>query len=217
MAKTLVQLKTELNEVQGEGKYVYGSDSKQVPSVDSEGHTVYRKVRARRIQVGDAAPTSVGISAPDVGEKTTDDTQNTENNYKKQLDKLYKKYNSSGQVTSPKPLNKEEVSLSEQTSEPPFVLVLKRVNVRQFPNFKVAVYYSDKLNKYFTVPYETKIGSNIQAEETISEQSTFSNFLNVFVNLSEEHQKVMLEMVNGDFESYLKIKKFVSENLDELN
>lgn len=38
--------------------------------------------------------------------------------------------------------------------DPPMVLIMRRKQIRQFPNGqKVALYYVDKINKYITVPY----------------------------------------------------------------
>lgn len=201
MSKTLFDLKDQLNEVQGQGKYAYGSDSKQIVTTDAEGRPTYRTVRARRIKVGDSAPSSIGISAPDVGDSDAQDKDRSIDLYTK----YYKKYI--------KALKQEdvEINLDEQhSSEPPFVLVLKRVNIRQFPQFKVAIYHNDKLDKYFSVPYGPNLNAVVQAENTIleSEQDTISKILNVFKNLSEEHQEKMMEMINGDFESYLKLKSF---------
>lgn len=52
--------------------------------------------------------------------------------------------------------------------DPPFVLVLKRKAIRYYPNdSKVALYYNQKLDKYFSIPYGSGIqGSPVQAEET---------------------------------------------------
>lgn len=52
-------------------------------------------------------------------------------------------------------------------NDPPFVLVLRRKAIRMYPNqMKVAVYYNDKLNKFFSVPYGAGMSpSTIQAEE----------------------------------------------------
>jgi len=52
--------------------------------------------------------------------------------------------------------------------DPPAVLVLRRKNIRSFSNDTyIALYYNDKLNKYFSIPYSTNsdINSPIQAEE----------------------------------------------------
>lgn len=53
--------------------------------------------------------------------------------------------------------------------EPPFTLLLKRKTIRQFDqDTYIALYYSAKLKKHFTVPFskDKDINSSIQAEET---------------------------------------------------
>lgn len=48
-------------------------------------------------------------------------------------------------------------SLALYHQEPPQLVVLRRTAIRQYPfNTKVALYYSDKLQRYFSVPYEDK-------------------------------------------------------------
>jgi hypothetical protein len=52
--------------------------------------------------------------------------------------------------------------------DPPYTLLLKREAIRMYPNgTKIALYYSKKLDKYFSVPYDAS--ASIQAEETIKE------------------------------------------------
>lgn len=61
-----------------------------------------------------------------------------------------------------------EVVQEQMSGDLPFVLVLKRKAFRLYPNgMKVALYYNDKLGKYFSVPYTTEKDVNlpIQAEE----------------------------------------------------
>jgi len=71
---------------------------------------------------------------------------------------------------------KEKDELKEQLTkfDPPFVLVLKRKAIRLYPDStRIALYYSDKLNKYFSVPYSTeddKMGI-VQAEEVELEEA----------------------------------------------
>lgn len=64
----------------------------------------------------------------------------------------------------------EAEELTEQVQgQPPFVLVLKRKAFRVYPNgLKIALYYNDKLGKYFSIPYTDEVGAMtpIQAEET---------------------------------------------------
>ena len=72
-------------------------------------------------------------------------------------------------LTQDTPQVKEE-TLDENVlqKDPPAVLVLRRKNIRSFSNdTSIALYYNDKLNKYFSIPYSTNsdINSPIQAEE----------------------------------------------------
>ena len=69
-------------------------------------------------------------------------------------------------------LKKEEVSYLEEKVNPPFVLVLKRKAIRYYPEgITNVMYYSDRLNRYFSVPYsaETPMNNPIQAEEVVQE------------------------------------------------
>jgi len=63
---------------------------------------------------------------------------------------------------------KEEVELNEAPidGDPPPVLMLKRKSIRLYPdNTRVALYYNDKLDKYFSIPYGPKVDTAIQAEQ----------------------------------------------------
>lgn len=71
----------------------------------------------------------------------------------------------------------EPGQMQESTGNIPFILVLKRKAIRQYPDgTKVALYFSEKLGKYFSVPYtEVKsLDSVIQSEGV--EQVTGSVF-----------------------------------------
>jgi len=78
-----------------------------------------------------------------------------------------------------KAYGKEEDIKEEQIEEadslkgdPPFTLVLKRKAIRLYPNdTKIALYYNDRLKKYFSIPYSDKenVDAPLQAEETITE------------------------------------------------
>lgn len=67
---------------------------------------------------------------------------------------------------------KEEFEIEESAGspfqkDPPFVLVLRRKAIRLYPDgTKVALYYNQKLDKHFSVPYGENVDSPIQAEET---------------------------------------------------
>ena len=62
-----------------------------------------------------------------------------------------------------------ELVINEAISKnPPFVLVLKRKAIRYYPEgITNVLYYSEKLNRYFSVPYsaETPMDHPVQAEE----------------------------------------------------
>jgi hypothetical protein len=59
----------------------------------------------------------------------------------------------------------------DKMKDPPFVLMLKRKAIRLYPNnTKIALYYNQKLNKYFSVPYGDKVDGPLQAEETVMNQ-----------------------------------------------
>jgi hypothetical protein len=61
-----------------------------------------------------------------------------------------------------------EVIEEQFRGDPPTVLLLKRKAIRMYPNgTRIALYFNERLNKYFSVPYsdDIKISSSIQAEE----------------------------------------------------
>jgi hypothetical protein len=61
-----------------------------------------------------------------------------------------------------------EVMEEQFRGDPPTVLLLKRKAIRMYPNgTRIALYFNERLNKYFSVPYsdDIKISSSIQAEE----------------------------------------------------
>jgi hypothetical protein len=60
----------------------------------------------------------------------------------------------------------------ENEADPPAVLVMRRVSVRQYPgNRKVALYYIEKLKQYITVPYANLswMKEDVECEEMIEE------------------------------------------------
>ena len=81
--------------------------------------------------------------------------------------------------------------------DPPVVLVIKRRAVRLYPDgTRVALYWNDKLKRYFSVPYGPAIDSPIQAEEYIRElvecEELLLNDGNV-VSLNEETKQKIIE------------------------
>lgn len=111
--------------------------------------------------------------------------------------------------------------------DPPVMLVIKRRAVRLYPDgTRVALYWSDKLKRYFSVPYGTNIINPIQAEEyvqelqetdeillndgnsiTISEESK-ELLINTYYQLDEEHRELFWERLTESEESFNTIYEF---------
>jgi len=97
---------------------------------------------------------------------------------------------------------REEVELDEArmdtplVPDPPVILVIKRKAVRLYPDgTRIALYYSDKLKRVFSVPYGPMLDSPIQAEEYIKElveaEELLLNDGNI-VNLNEETKQQII-------------------------
>ena len=92
----------------------------------------------------------------------------------------------------PEPV-KEEVLQLDEAMDPPYVLVLKRRAIRLYPDgTKVALYYSDRLDKVFSVPYSTNMEPVIQAEETIIE-----DVIKHLQNIKDKHQMSRIKHQDG--------------------
>ncbi len=104
-----------------------------------------------------------------------------------------------------------QITEAVMQGEPPFVLVLKRKGFRLFPNgLKVAVYFSDKLGRYFSVPYADKGMDNpIQFEQLV---------LNTLQQVVESNQTGIIELKDKNFvEVEYELAKDIVELLDSLN
>jgi hypothetical protein len=100
-------------------------------------------------------------------------------------------------------LHKVELDESLSQIEPPFVLVLKRKAIRLFPNdTRIALYYSDKINKYFSVPYSTdkNLDAPVQAEsvENVELEEAVMDQLHKIV---ADKQKQRVKFGNGQSQS----------------
>lgn len=151
-----------------------------------------QKVRAHRVKVGDTAP-QVGSRAPEVGDDPEQD----------RTKKLYKE-NIDSQVL-------------------PFVLVLRRKAVRMYPEgTRVALYYNERLNRYFSVPYssESLAKAPIQAEEfttqiqhddgTVSDvtASNVQMLMDVYQGLNGTNKIKFIAMIEGSTEELNKAIEF---------
>jgi len=78
---------------------------------------------------------------------------------------------------------------SDSISDPPYVLMLKRKAIRLYPNkTKIALYYNQKLNRYFSVPYGPEVNAPLQAEETVMDQ---------LQEIASNKQSSMVKFANG--------------------
>lgn len=122
--------------------------------------------------------------------------------------------------------------------DPPYVLVLKRQSIRLFPNnTKVALYYSDKLNKTFSVPYGPGMNPIIQAESILEElqfqedTKTFSfksgesmdilyseaaTLLRLYKNLNENNREKLLNTLCESKESFDRVLDFALKREEQL-
>jgi hypothetical protein len=122
----------------------------------------------------------------------------------------------------------------DKMKDPPFVLMLKRKAIRLYPNnTKIALYYNQKLNKYFSVPYGAKVDGPLQAEETVMNQlkemvdnrrsgvikfangqaqkvdyHTASAITQVFESVNGDNKNKLLEMVHTSPAHFTKVADF---------
>lgn len=92
--------------------------------------------------------------------------------------------------------------------DPPNVLIMRRVSVRQYPNKqRVALYFVDKINKYVTVPYTAMqwSSSEVTAEET---KSNIVEQLNLAA-CSEKATKIVFEDGSSTYTTHLSAKQML--------
>jgi len=115
------------------------------------------------------------------------------------------------------------IELSEQNmrGDPPFVLMLKRKSIRMYPDgMKIALYYNDKLGKYFSIPYssEKNIDTPIQSE---SIRTKTPSIMESIFEVAESGNEQIVRLENGtkqliDEETATTIKSLY-ESLNEDN
>lgn len=121
-----------------------------------------------------------------------------------------------GDIGFVKSQDDEELKENIAHGEPPYVLVLKRKAYRLYPNnLRVAVYYNDKLDKYFSVPYITDKSTDaiVQAEEQQKHGITVMRKIFEVVE-SKRQQKITLEntdVVNVDYDIAIPILEVFTE------
>jgi len=90
---------------------------------------------------------------------------------------------------------KEQIEITEDEAlkgDPPVTLVLKRKAIRLYPNnTQIALYYNDKLKKYFTIPYSSdkNIDAAIQAEEVQLDEAVMDTLHKIVAGKSAQSVK----------------------------
>ena len=106
--------------------------------------------------------------------------------------------------------------------DPPPVLLLKRKAIRLYDNdAKVALYYNDKLDKYFSIPFGSKFDMPIQAEAAVMEFADGTSIelseeqrvviANAFEKLNEENKNKFLEVLTQSKDSFEKTYEFCKQ------
>lgn len=108
---------------------------------------------------------------------------------------------------------KEEL-IEEGVFDPPAVLVLKRKAIRLYPNdTRVALYYNDRLNKYFSIPYSTEknINSPIQAEQVELDESVMDHIHKIAAG---EHPTNQVRFASGETR---KIDRYTASAISQVH
>jgi hypothetical protein len=125
-------------------------------------------------------------------------------------------------------------SASSLVPDPPAVMVIKRKAVRLYPDgTRVALYWSDKLKKYFSVPYGPALDATIQAEEYVKEfleadeialndgnnisvaEETKEMFIDVYERLDEENKEYFWNQLTESISTFGKLYEFCRTNSSE--
>lgn len=135
---------------------------------------------------------------------------------------------------------REDVELNEArmdtplVPDPPVVLVIKRKAVRLYPDgTRIALYWSDKLKRVFSVPYGMPMDAPIQAEEYVKElaeaeelllndgnvlslnEETKQQIINTYYQLDEENKKVFWQQLTESVSTFGKMYEFCRLNSTE--
>jgi hypothetical protein len=135
---------------------------------------------------------------------------------------------------------REEVELDEArmdtplVPDPPIVLVIKRKAVRLYPDgTRIALYWSDKLKRVFSVPYGMPMDAPIQAEEYIKElveaeelllndgnvinlnEETKQQIINTYGQLEEESKEYFWQQLTESVATFGKLYEFCRTNSTE--
>ena len=135
---------------------------------------------------------------------------------------------------------REEVELNEGpmdvplVPDPPVVLVIKRKAVRLYPDgTRIALYWSDKLKRVFSLPYGPAVQPVIQAEQYVQElveseelllndgnkislsEETKQQIINTYEQLDEESKEVFWQQLTESVSTFGKLYEFCRLNSTE--
>ena len=136
---------------------------------------------------------------------------------------------------------REEVELNEAipmdsplVPDPPVILVIKRKAVRLYPDgTRIALYWSDKLKRIFSLPYGPAVQPVIQAEEYVKElveseelllndgnkinlsEETKQQIINTYEQLDEESKEIFWQQLTESITTFGKLHEFCRLNSTE--
>jgi len=118
--------------------------------------------------------------------------------------------------------------------DPPAVLVIKRKAVRLYPDgTRIAMYWSDKLKRVFSVPYGPALDAVVQAEEYIKElveakelllndgnsitlsEETKQKIINTYSQLEEDSKEIFWQQLIESVTTFGKLYEFCRTNSTE--
>jgi hypothetical protein len=132
---------------------------------------------------------------------------------------------------------REEVELNEArmdtplVPDPPVVLVIKRKAVRLYPDgTRIALYWSDKIKRAFSIPYGPMVDAPVQAEEYIKElveaeelllndgnaislnEETKQQIINTYGQLDENSKEYFWQQLTESVATFGKLYEFCRTN-----
>ena len=132
---------------------------------------------------------------------------------------------------------REEVELNEArmdtplVPDPPVILVIKRKAVRLYPDgTRIALYWSDKIKRAFSIPYGPMVDAPVQAEEYIKElaeaeeitlndgitisldEETKQQIINTYGQLEEDSKELFWQQLTESVSTFGKLYEFCRTN-----
>jgi len=99
--------------------------------------------------------------------------------------------------------------------DPPAVLIMRRVGVRQYPNKQtVALYYVDKIHKYVTVPYNKSQQIVSVSEEEVSVIEKLKCIVENKSSLIIDSKQISLVQAKSVLNAYSKLNEKNREKLE---